>query len=280
LAGTQDKADYGQVFAALSPQRRRLMFTLLAAALAVATVAVTMVIRAVDSEAVDPVPQGSPGPVLLVPGYGGDTADLDALAATLRAKGRLAEVVALAGNGTGDLREEARQLSVAARRALARTSADSVDVVGYSAGGVVARLWVRDFGGANLARRILALGSPQHGTTVAGLASDIVPTQCPIACQQLIPDSDLLRGLNAGDETPDGPRFISIWSTTDDVVQPPDSARLDGAVNITVQHICPGYHLRHGDLPTDPTVISVISAELSAQPPFLPSRQSCRRLSS
>jgi triacylglycerol esterase/lipase EstA (alpha/beta hydrolase family) len=189
-------------------------------------------------------------------------------------------VITLAGNGTGDLRAEARLLGVAADRTLARTGADSVDVVGYSAGGVVARLWVRDFGGADLARRIVTLGSPQHGTAVAGLAKDIVPTRCPTACQQLAPDSDLLRELNAGDETPDGPRFISIWTTADNVVQPADSARLDGALNITVQSICRDSRLEHGDLPTDPTVIALVAGELSARPAFVPSNQDCKQPSS
>jgi triacylglycerol lipase len=268
------------VFDTLSPSRRRLVLTVLAAAVSLAMVAIATIVYRFASDSVDPVPQDSPGPVLLVPGYGGDTATLELLASVLRTQGHDATVVALAGNGTGDLREEARLLGAAAGRVLARTGADSVDVVGYSAGGVVARLWVRDYGGADLARRVVTLGSPQHGTTVAGFASEVVPAQCPTACQQLAPDSDLLRGLNAGDETPGGPRFISIWTKADDVVQPPESARLAGALNITVQSICPGSQLEHGDLPTSPTVIRVVAAELSARPPFVPSKQDCKQLSS
>ena len=280
LAGVWVGADDGVVLAGLSPARRRLVQTLLAAAVVVAVLALLAVMRRVVSDTVDPVPQARPGPILLVPGYGGSTDSLKVLASSLRAQWRDATVVTLAGDGTGDLREEARLLGTAADDVLARTGAESVDVVGYSAGGVVARLWVRDFGGADLARRIVTLGSPQHGTSVAGLANDIVPTHCPTACQQLAPDSDLLRGLNAGDETPDGPRFISIWTTTDDVVRPADSARLDGALNITLQSICPDSQLQHGDLPTDPTVIALVAGELSAQAPFVPSTQDCKQLSS
>ena len=51
-----------------------------------------------------------------------------------------------------------------------RTGTDSVDVVGYSAGGVIARLFVRDDGGDSVVRRVLTLGSPHHGTDVAALA--------------------------------------------------------------------------------------------------------------
>ncbi len=91
--------------------------------------------------------QDALGPVLLVPGYGGATAALDVLADALRQSGRDATVVALAGDGTGDLREQAEVLDDAVQRALERTGAASVDLVGYSAGGVTARLWARDFGG-------------------------------------------------------------------------------------------------------------------------------------
>ena len=280
MAASQEEADDGRVFDALSPSWRRLVLTVLTAAVSLAIVAIATSVYRFASDPVDPAPRDSPGPVLLVPGYGGDTATLELLASALRRQGHDTTVVALAGNGTADLREEARLLGAAANHVLAQTGADSVDVVGYSAGGVVARLWVRDYGGADLARRVVTLGAPQHGTTVAGFASEVVPTQCPTACRQLAPDSDLLRGLNAGDETPGGPRFISIWTTTDDVVQPPDSARLAGALNITVQSICPGSQLEHGDLPNNPTVIRVVAAELSARLPFVPAKQHCKQLSS
>ncbi len=63
---------------------------------------------------------------------------------------------------------------------------------------------------------------------------------CPSACQELVPGSRLLDGLNAGDETPDGPGWMSVWTDQDTVVTPPDSARLAGAVEVVVQEVCPG----------------------------------------
>ena len=64
-------------------------------------------------------------------------------------------------------------------------------------------------------------------------------------------DSDLLAGLNGGDETPDGPTWVSIWTTQDETVTPPDSARLDGALNLTVQSVCADARVGHGDLPRE-----------------------------
>ena len=146
--------------------------------------------------------------MLLVPGYGGRVVSLDPLAATLRAAGRTVVVVERLGDGTGDLSDEAQHLDEVAQQVLADSAAPSVDVIGYSAGGVVARLWVRDHGGAVRARRVLTLGSPHHGTSQAALGSEFAGG-CPTACEQLVPGSDLLRRLNAGDETPDGP----AWAT-------------------------------------------------------------------
>jgi len=158
---------------------------------------------------------------------------------------------------------------------LARTHAASVDVVGYSAGGVVTRLWVRDYGGASLARRVITLGSPHHGTDLATLAGSLVPGSCPTACRQLEQGSDLLDSLDAGDETPEGPSFVSIWTTHDDVVIPPDSAMLAGALDVTVQSVCADDGVKHGGLPTDRVVQAMVSAELGAGQPVTLSSADC-----
>ena len=113
----------------------------------------------------------------------------------------------------------------------------------------------------------MTLGSPQHGTDLATLAGSALPGACPAACQQLATDSSLLAGLNAGDETPAGPTWVSIWTRDDDVVVPPDSAVLRGATNVTVQDVCPANRVRHSGLPTDADVTAMVRAELVAGPP-------------
>ena len=224
------------------------------------------------------VPQDQPGPVLLVPGYGGSTDSLSVLADKLRLLGKDVTIVALPGDGTGDLRAQARVLAREAKAAMQRTNASSVDVVGYSAGGVVARIWLRSDGGASIARRVVTLGSPQHGTELAGLGA-LFPSACPTACQQLQPDSSLLASLNRGDETPAGPDVVSIWSTGDEVVVPPDSASLQGALNMTVQSVCPAAQVSHGDLPSSPIVDAMVAAELTASPIVPLNTGDCARLS-
>lgn len=253
----------------MSPGRRLLLGTVAAVAVVLLAFFVLGRVLTGDTGAVGPsADQSVAGPVLLVPGYGGSTASLEVLAQSLRAAGREASVVPLPGDGTGDLSQ-----SVATLDAAAASSTLPVDVIGYSAGGVVARLWVKD--DPSRARRVITLGSPHHGTRVAALAASIAPGACPVACTQLVPQSPLLEELNDGDETPDGPRWLSLWTRQDETVTPPDSARLDGAVNLELQELCPGLSVTHAQLPRDPVVTRVVLAALSGTELAEPGAASC-----
>ncbi|HEV7205674.1 MAG TPA: alpha/beta fold hydrolase [Jatrophihabitans sp.] len=259
------------MLSSLAPARRRLVLIAIGVVVA-AVVAAVLAVVASRSDPAAPVSQQMPGPVLLVPGYGGSTTAVSELAGVLRRHGKDATVVTLPGDGRGDLDAQARALGRAVDAVLRRTRAASVDVIGYSAGGVVARLWVRDHGGARQARRVITLGAPHHGTDIAALAGSTLPGACPTACRQLSPTSGLLAALNAGDETPPGPTWVSVWTTHDDTVLPPASAALEGALDLTVQSVCPHDTVNHGGLPTDPDVQSVVLAELAAGPPVTPTR--------
>jgi len=219
--------------------------------------------------------QDRPGPVLLVPGYGGSTGSLAALAARIRATGRQATVLRLPGNGTGSLISDATVLNNAVRRALGR-GAPSVDVIGYSAGGVVVLLWARRDDGARKARRVVTLGSPFHGTLIAAGAEGFVPGACPLACQQLVPGSSLLTSLAAGDAA-GLPRWISLWTTDDMTVIPPGSARLAGATNVPIQSVCRGAQISHSQLPTDPAVTAIVLQAIGSGPVRYPGPADCRR---
>ena len=229
------------MFGSLAPARRRLVLTLLVALVLVAGLVTAVAVRAgFGRAAVRPVAQQVAGPVLLLPGYGGSTTGLSVLAQRLRAAGKDVTVLELPDHAQGDLAGQAAVLGAAAKAALRRTGAPSVDVVGYSAGGVVARLWAKRYGGDRLARRVITLGSPQHGTALAALGS-LLAGECPLACQQLISTSPVLAQLNTSPEVPAGPVFVSFWTSHDQVVLPPESAELTGALNIEIQDGVHGY---------------------------------------
>jgi triacylglycerol lipase len=224
--------------------------------------AVVLLVWQRDRAETGDVAQDRPGTVLLVAGYGGSTGSLQALQQRLQAAGRTVEVVPPVGDNTGDLRAQARQLQSAAQRAVSAGS-PSVDVVGYSAGGVVARIWVAELDGGSLARRVVTLGSPHHGTQIAAFAAGLAPTACPAACRGLAPGSDLLRGLA---EAPSGPVWTSVWTANDQTVVPPDSARLSGAVNVELQQVCPDAQVAHGELPRDPLAVGLVLLAVGAGP--------------
>jgi triacylglycerol lipase len=258
----------------MSPRRRLLLGS---AGLLVAALAAVLVLRAVNPlrRHAAPPPQDRPGPVLLVPGYGGDRDALTVLAGRIRATGRPAEVLTLPGDGTGDLGVQAEVLQAAAARALAG-GAPSVDVVGYSAGGVVVRLWVARHGG-NAARRVVTLGAPLHGTQIAAVGAALGTGVCPLACQQLVPASPLLAEA-AGSPMPPGLRWLSLWTADDQTVTPPDSARLAGATNVELQSVCRNETVQHGGLPTDPLVTGIVLRALSAAPLAAPTAADCATL--
>jgi hypothetical protein len=115
-----------------------------------------------------------------------------------------------------------------------------------------------------VARRIVTLGSPLHGARIAAEGAALAPDACPIACRELTPGSGLLRGLDR--PLPPGLPWLSIWTENDETVQPPDSARLAGAVNVPLQSICPSARVAHGDLPTDPVVTALVLDALGTAP--------------
>ncbi len=220
--------------------------------------------------------QSQQGPVLLVPGYGGNAGSLTALADRLRQAGRTADIVRLPGDGTGDLLAQVQSLDGAVDRALAG-GAPSVDVVGYSAGGVVTRLWVARDGGAGKVRRVVTLGSPLHGTQLAAQGTALLPGACPLACQQLVPGNSLLRSVDAL-PLPAGLPWLSLWTRDDQTVVPPDSARLAGAINVPLQGICPSVRVSHSDLPSTPLVDGIVLAALDGPTAAAPTPDQCSAL--
>jgi triacylglycerol lipase len=256
----------------LSPRRR---FVASAAAALVLTGTAVVAVRLVASASDHARPdQSRPGTVLLVPGYGGSTGSLSALAARIRATGRTATVVSLPGDGTGDLQAQAAALRDAVER---NRAGGSVDMIGYSAGGVVVRLWLARYGGEQVARRVVTLGAPLHGARVAAAGSAFVPDACPVACQQLVPGSSLLTELERN-QLPAGLPWLSVWTDDDQTVQPPDSARLAGAVNVAVQDVCADAQVAHGQLPTDPLVTGLVLHALGTAPLTAPTPADCAGL--
>lgn len=223
----------------------------------------------VDQVVVDEVP------VLLVHGYGGGPASMTVLERLLEARDRRAISVALPDGGRGDLADSARAL----HEVVAEAGVPEVDIVGFSAGGLVARAFLAQGGGEGVVRSLVFLGTPHHGTRLAGLATSLDPSLCARACRELIPGSHFLRTLNSGGNDPAGTSLTNIYSADDGVVTPPRSARLEGARNVLVQDVCPGARVAHTRLVTDPIALGLVVEALEGPgDPEPPSCEDVRQL--
>jgi triacylglycerol esterase/lipase EstA (alpha/beta hydrolase family) len=215
--------------------------------------------------------------VIVVPGYGGDRQMLDPLTAALRKAGRTTITLDLPDDATGDLRGQALVLGARVAAEL-KAGAPSVDLVGYSAGGIVVALYTQS--DPSHVRRVVTLGSPLHGTRVAGLAAGLAPSACPTACEQMVPGSALLASLSAASPDRTGVPWLSLWTSRDEVVLPASSARFEGATNVELQNVCPDDVAGHTTLPADPLAIGLTVSALGSWPiPFpTPAASSCAAL--
>jgi triacylglycerol esterase/lipase EstA (alpha/beta hydrolase family) len=270
-AATRDGgASFISMLRALSPRRR-----LLVVAVALVTVAGGLAVVALRLAG---GPDGGGAgtattvtPVVLVPGYGGAPASLATLERRLRTPLRPVVVADLPDRGTGEIDASVRALG----RTVEATGARAVDLVGYSAGGIVVRAWLRQDGNAARARHVVLLGSPNHGTELAALAGTVDASLCVDTCADLATGSRFLARLNAGDETPPGPDYTSVWTQRDQVVTPPASARLRGAVNVRVQDVCADASFGHSGLVRDPLALGLVVRTVDGGLPATPRPADC-----
>jgi triacylglycerol lipase len=229
------------------------------------------------SSAPSPLDLSTLGPIILVPGYGGSDSMLETLANRLHSAGRTTILLALPDDATGDLNVQAGVLAARVTEAL-KAGAPSVDLVGYSAGGIVIALFVAAH--PKEVRQVVSIGSPLHGTEIAGLAVtlNVSSSVCPVACREMAPGSSVLASLAAAEPAHTGVPWTSMWTTDDQVVLPPDSARFTGATNIVLQQVCADDTANHLNLPADPLVAGLTLRALDTSGGGSPSASDCSTL--
>lgn len=132
----------------------------------------------------------------------------------------------------------------------AATGAREVALVGHSMGGLVARAYLRRYGGAGIGV-LVTLGTPHHGS---------VHARCfPGVClSQMRPGSDWLAVLNADEGVAPPCPIVNLWSWHDTMVVPQLSSRLAGAAEVTFKGI------GHNALLDDPAVGAALLHALAA----------------
>ncbi len=160
-------------------------------------------------------------PVLLVPGaFGQEWVYWNVMQYLLERDGFPVYTVTFPRLTLADLRASAELLRDRVDEIADAENAPGVFVVSHSMGGLIARQYVRFLGGAERVRHLVFLGVPHRGTWT-GITFPVLR-----GTRQVLPGSPFLNALNApgGADVP----TTNIYSRTDFIVFPPDSARLNG----------------------------------------------------
>ena len=151
--------------------------------------------------------------------------------------------IANVGDMSGSFRSAAKAIN-AQGLALRKAGYVSVDLVGFSAGGLAARAAVtyKPAGTATkVFRRVITVASPLQGADLSALG-DGWAKHCgtAVACAQMKPGSDFLRKLPALPRGVNAPVFYSLWTQDDLVVVPHATSQPAGVMAVHVQQACPG----------------------------------------
>lgn len=196
----------------------------------------------------DPFTHPDREPVLLVHGtFTGGHEQWDwNYALRLRATGHDVCIITYPDRGFGDMQISAEYIARAVQR-IAAESGRQVDMVGHSQGAYMPRWAIKYWPSVQAALDdFVLLAGPSHGTTVAPGGAGL-PTGQPAAFFQFAPTSAFATAINSGDETPGDIDYTSIYTLTDELVQPvnPPTAALDRGLdnprvsNILIQDLCP-----------------------------------------
>jgi triacylglycerol esterase/lipase EstA (alpha/beta hydrolase family) len=167
--------------------------------------------------------------------------------------------VRLPDRAMGDIQTAAEYVVWAVRR-LHELTDHKVSIIGHSQGTLEPRWalkWWPDVR-ADVDDLILLAG-PGHGVWSADGVCATGP--CFPAAQQMRTTSRFIAALNRGGEVPRGVSVTSIYSLTDELVEPAafpaPTAALRGASNVALQSICPARPVHHVGLLFDPTAYAL-----------------------
>jgi triacylglycerol lipase len=184
-------------------------------------------------------------PVILVGGFANSPSGWQEWRRSLEQDGFQVFVFDPPTTGLGDMEESAQAVAAFIDEVRRRTGRRRVDVIGFSEGGLLTRMAVAKYGSLGAVDRAISLATPHAGVPMQGLYDalkgiGVLRRATPPAAVQLLDGSDLIRQLRDDDAhlrrgtDPQAPRYASIFSRTIDLLVWPNSAWLDGAVNVPV----------------------------------------------
>ena len=152
--------------------------------------------------------------------------------------------------------EYARRLKNIVEVVKDRTNRQKVNIVAHSMGGLVARDYIKNYGGEFSVNKLIMIGTPNHGI-YGQVGSYCYLWGDETECSQMKSDSNFISSLNAGDETYGNVKYYTIAGSgcilsgvDGDGISRVESVQLNGANNVKVNGKCGGSLNRdfHGNL--------------------------------
>jgi MYXO-CTERM domain-containing protein len=168
---------------------------------------------------------------------------------------------------SGDLFQASQDLAQVVEQVRAESGQDKIDILAECTGGLIARHYVQSLGGDANVKRLVTFVSPQNGLPKAALASNFVNWP---AVRDLTPGSDFLNAVHSV-PLPASVDMTSIYSCTDEYIQPYQTSIVEGATNIG---LCDGF-VGHFQTMYDPQIylimhdalIKGLDSEIGISPP-------------
>lgn len=179
--------------------------------------------------------------IVLIHGYMGNSSNFLPLIGYLRAKSITDQVLAFNYPSANGIEKSARELKEFLRR---HVRGGTIDLVCHSVGGLVARVYLQDLGGARRVERCITLATPHKGTYNAYWITSRVGNE-------LRPNSELLQRIERSEKKASKVRFTSIVAGSDNVVLPRIFAANQDTVHVS--------DLGHIGLLFSPTVFHAIA---------------------
>lgn len=205
-------------------------------------------------------PEPKPGlshqglPIVLVPGFACNRGYFWLLRRWLQKAG-YGQVYALTLEPVfGSVEANAKNLATQIESVCAHSGSDKVILIGHSMAGLTMRVYLHELNGEQRIAKIISLGAPHNGTTIAKGLGKIGKN-----LEQMQPNSEWSQAFNAA--TTDQPcpvPFINVVTPHDNIVAPQHSCRLPE--NYAKQVVLPG--IGHLEMVASKPVLSVLLNEL------------------
>ena len=179
----------------------------------------------------DDLPPVNERPIIFVPGLLGNRAAFWMFKRYFNKRGHAFLFTVNLGPYNGSLRHFSSLVGERVNEVLAKTGQSKVDLVAHGVGGMAARLYVKTVGQDKVAN-LVTFGTAHQGSRLAVLLGGR-------ANHEIRPGDPFLKELNAdvAAELNQGPRYVNIFSSFDNVILPPINAMLPGGENHRLEYL-------------------------------------------